>query len=416
MSLITSVQDLYNSLGIFKDLVNPIANTANQFKIFGLAVEAVQGQLSFGLPQAAQLTEDQLNALNNTDWSVITGNIATLTESLDTASQDRNIDLFLRFHGSSAPGVGITSALNDFLTEFYAIDDSLTEASGSVAETAKKIDPFKAWSDALRTSVRKATVKASLLAKGLPAELADSVINAEGFGKIYKRLIAGGQEAIDKFIKAFQKSADPSEAIGNRVSKITSLIEKNLEDAKTAIEDFKTLSKDFAKSITDFGAISTFQPDAGVPITAMGITANVRQRLGMVREFASVLKQLQSAKVPLNNAALADIVGMGPFEGLPYAKALLEAGSATISGLNQLQNQFVTPASIIGNIGAEAQTGTTMAALQGATNFTVAQGGINITVNGEITAQTRQDIETAVTNAFIRVGRERRNARRAGLK
>jgi hypothetical protein len=345
----------------------------------------------------------------------LTDQVVEINTKLNEAARARQIDLFIFFHGSSAPGVGITPALNDMFTDLYAVEETLTDASSSISEAAKKVDPFKAWSESLRTSARKATVKASLLAKGLPAELADSVINADGFNKIYERLIAGGQEAIDKFIKAFQKSADPSEAIGNRVTKITSLIEKNLEDAKTAIEDFKTLSKDFAKSITDFGAISTFQPDAGVPITAMGITANVRQRLGMVREFASVLQQLQSAKVPLNNAALADIVGMGPFEGLPYAKALLEAGSATISGLNKLQSQFVTPANIIGNIGAEAQSGTTMAALQSATNFDIKAGGIVINVNGEITAQTRQDIETAVTNAFTRVGQERRNARRAGV-
>jgi hypothetical protein len=326
------------------------------------------------------------------------------------------VNLFLKFHGASAPGVGITSALNDFFTELYTVQEDLSDASATVSEAAKKVDPFKAWSEALSTSVRKATVKAALLAKGLPAELADSVINADGFDKIYRRLIAGGQEAIDKFIKAFAKSADPSEAIGNRVNKITSTIEKNLQDAKTAIEDFKTLSKDFAKSITDFGAISTFQPDAGVPITAAGITANVRQRLAMVREFASVLQQLQSAKVPLNEAALVDLVGMGPMEGLPYAKALLDAGASTISGLNKLQGQFVTPANIIGNIGAEASSGTTMAALQSATNFQVQAGAINITVNGEITAQTRKDIENAVTNAFIRVGQERRNTRRAGVK
>jgi hypothetical protein len=416
LSLITQVQDLYNSLGIFKELFNPIKNTANQFQILGLALETVVGQLGFNLPQAAKLTEDQLNALNNTDWSVITGNVAALTEDLNNAAQDRDVNLFLKFHGASAPGVGITSALNDFFTELYKAQDEVNDNAGTVTEAAKKIDPFKAWSEALSTSVRKATVKAALLAKGLPAELADSVINADGFNKIYKRLIAGGQEAIDKFIKAFAKSADPSEAIGNRVNKITSTIEKNLQDAKTAIEDFKTLSADFAKSIKDFGAISTFQPDAGVPITAAGITANVRQRLAMVREFSSVLQQLQSAKVPLNQAALLDLVGMGPMEGLPYAKALLDAGASTISGLNKLQGQFVTPANIIGNIGAEASSGTTMAALQSATNFNVQAGGINITVNGEITAQTRQDLEDAVTSAFLRVGREQRNRGRAGVR
>lgn len=346
----------------------------------------------------------------------LTDQVVEINNKLNEAARARQIDLFIFFHGSSAPGVGITPALNDMFTELYKVEETLTDASSSISDAAKKVDPFKAWSESLRTSAKKATAKAALMAKGLPAELADSVINADGFNKIYKRLMAAGQGTIKKFIETFSKSAEGQAAIGAKVDSITTAIKDRLDKAKSAIEDFKNLSKDFAKSITDFGAISTFQPDAGVPITAMGITANVRQRLGMVREFASVLKQLQSAKVPLNNAALADIIGMGPFEGLPYAKALLEAGASTISGLNQLQSQFVTPANIIGNIGAEAQSGTTMAALQGATNFTVAQGGINITINGEITAQTKKELTDAVTTAFRQVGNEQRNRGRAGVR
>jgi hypothetical protein len=200
------------------------------------------------------------------------------------------------------------------------------------------------------------------------------------------------------------------------VEGITNDIQDQLKDAQTAIDEFKNLSADFAKAIMDFGAISTFQPDAGVPITAAGITANVRQRLAMVREFSKVLQQLQSAKVPLNDAALVDLVGMGPMEGLPYAKALLEAGASTISGLNKLQGQFVTPANIIGKIGAEASSGTTMAALQSATTFQIEAGGINITINGEITDKTTTQITNAVTAAFREVGREQRNRGRAGVR
>jgi hypothetical protein len=380
----------------------------------GLRVDEIQQLLFAGIP-ALEQNSRAFGDFAGIDLSPLRNQVVDINTQLNEAARARQIDLFIFFHGSSAPGVGITPALNDMFLEMYKVEETLTDASSSISDAAKKVDPFKAWSEALRTSAKKATAKAALMAKGLPAELADSVINMDGWKKVYDRLLKAGSSTIKDFIDTWSRGAEGQAAIGSQVDKITAQITSRLDKAKTAIEDFKTLSKDFAKSITDFGAISTFQPDAGVPITAMGITANVRQRLGMVREFASVLKQLQSAKVPLNNAALADIIGMGPFEGLPYAKALLEAGASTISGLNQLQSQFVTPANIIGNIGAEAQTGTNMAALQGATNFTVAQGGINITVNGEITAQTRQDIETAVTNAFIRVGRERRNARRAGV-
>jgi len=346
----------------------------------------------------------------------LTDQVVEVNTKLNEAARARQVDLFIFFHGSSAPGVGITPALNDFFTQLYAVEETLTDAGTTVSEVAKKINPFKAWSDAIADSAKQATAKVKLMTLGFPAELADSVINMDGWKKVYNRLLKGGSDTIRDFISTWSKGAQGQAAIGAQVDKITAQITSRLDKAKTAIDDFKNLSRDFAQSIKDFGAISTFQPDAGVPITAAGITANVRQRLAMVREFSSVLQQLQSAKVPLNQAALLDLVGMGPMEGLPYAKALLEAGASTISGLNKLQGQFVTPANIIGNIGAEASSGTTMAALQSATNFQVQAGAINITVNGEITAQTRKDIENAVTNAFIRVGQERRNSRRAGVK
>jgi len=415
VSMITQIKDAYNSLGIFKDFLNPITNTANQFRSIGLAIEAVTGQLSLGLPQAIGLTEDQLNALNHTDWSVIMGNVAELNTALDGTEKPRMASIWLEIHAAS--GVGISPGIGRELDQFFADQQAIADAaSTSTTAVVKKIDPFKAFSDALSDSAKKAAAKTKLMARGIPEALADSVINMDGWKKVYKRLLATGSSTIKDFITTWSKGAEGQAAIGTQVDKITAQITSKLDKAKTAIDEFKKLSKDFAKSIMDFGAISTFKPDAGVPITAAGITANVRQRLAMVREFSTVLQQLQSAKVPLNQAALLDLVGMGPMEGLPYAKALLEAGASTISGLNKLQGQFVTPANIIGNIGAEASSGTTMAALQSATNFQVQAGAINITVNGEITAQTRKDIENAVTNAFIRVGQERRNSRRAGVK
>ena len=415
ISLIKPINDFNTALGPFANFF--ITFNTSMFTGFGAALDALKMSLGINIPQAAQLTKEQLDAIAHTDWSVLMGTVADLNTALDETTKPRMANIWMEIHASSMAGVGISPGVTQALNQFFADQQATVDtASSSTTAAVKKIDPFKAWSDALRDSAKKAAAKTKLIAKGLPAELADSVINMDGWKKVYNRLLKAGSSTIKDFIDTWSRGAEGQAAIGSQVDKITAQITSRLDKAKSAIDDFKNLSKDFAKSITDFGAISTFKPDAGVPITAAGITANVRQRLGMVREFASVLKQLQSAKVPLNNAALVDIIGMGPFEGLPYAKALLEAGASTISGLNQLQKQFVTPANIIGNIGAEAQSGTTMAALQGATNFTVAQGGINITINGEITAQTRQDIETAVTNAFIRVGQERRNARRAGVK
>jgi hypothetical protein len=67
-------------------------------------------------------------------------------------------------------------------------------------------------------------------------------------------------------------------------------------------------------------------------------------------------------------------------------------------------------------MGAELQTGTTAAALESATNFKIEPGGIVINVNGEITGDTRRQLEQAVTKAFRELGREQRNRGRAGVR
>jgi hypothetical protein len=151
-----------------------------------------------------------------------------------------------------------------------------------------------------------------------------------------------------------------------------------------------------------------------VPITGEGIVANITQRLAMVREFGAALSELGT--LGLNKGSRLEILGMGPIDGLAYAKALVAAGSKTIGDINTLQGQFVTPANVLGNMGAELQTGTTAAALEAKTNFDIRPGGIVININGEIDGAVRQQLTDAVTAAFREVGREQRNRGRVGVR
>jgi phage-related protein len=287
-------------------------------------------------------------------------------------------------------------------------------SSGADAKPEKPKDPFKDFKDGLAKSVAQLKSRTKLIAAGVPAALADSIVGAEGFKQITKRLLEGGRKAVGEFVKLWAKGSEGQAAIAAGVDAMVATIQKRIDDAKKLAQDFQKIANGFMRMVLDVRKIGTFQPAAGVPITGEGIVANLQQRLGMVREFSAALTQL--AVLGLNKPSRLEILSMGPIDGLAYAQALVAAGKSTISDINTLQGQFVTPANVLGNMGAELQTNTTAAALQAATTITVSPGAVNITVNGEITAQTRQDIETAVTNAFIRVGQERRNSRRAGVK
>ena len=289
-----------------------------------------------------------------------------------------------------------------------------TSGGGGDAKPEKPKDPFKDFKAGLQKSVDQLKSRARLIAAGVPAALADSIVGAEGFKQITKRLLEGGRKAVSEFVKLWAEGSEGQAAIAAGVDAMVATIQKRIDDAKKLAQDFQKIANGFMRMVLDVRKIGTFQPAAGVPITGEGIVANLQQRLGMVREFSAALTQL--AALGLNKPSRLEILAMGPIDGLVYAQALVAAGKSTIGDINTLQGQFVTPANVLGNMGAELQTGTTAAALQSATNFEIKPGGIVINVNGEITAQTKKELTDAVTAAFRQVGNEQRNRGRAGVR
>jgi hypothetical protein len=287
-------------------------------------------------------------------------------------------------------------------------------SSGADAKPEKPKDPFKDLKAGLEKSVAQLKSRTRLIAAGVPAALADSIVGAEGFKQITKRLLEGGRKAVGEFVKLWAEGSEGQAAIAAGVDKMVATIQKRIDDAKKLAQDFQKIANGFIRMVLDVRKIGTFQPAAGVPITGEGIVANLQQRLGMVREFNRALTQL--AKLGLNKSSRLEILQMGPMDGLAYAQALVAAGKSTISDINTLQGQFVTPANVLGNMGAELQTGTTAAALEAKTNFDIRPGGIVININGEIDGAVRQQITDAVTAAFREVGREQRNRGRTGVR
>jgi hypothetical protein len=411
IKLIEPINNVNESLGVFANF--PITFNSAMFTAFGAAIEGIKGQLGFDLPQATQLSETQINSLINTDWSVLVGNIHAVGGTLDDATKDRTANIFLQLHGGRAPGVGIDQNINSILQRFYAAQDEVQESASS-GGSAPVVPPnfFKEYIASLASEVGKVKQRAKLLARGIPAAMADGILSDPNWQEIVKGLMSKGKDAVNGYIAAWKKSPAGFAVIQERVQDIVDEAKKTLDRLKQHREDFNKIRDDFKNTAMDFGSVTTLQTEGTV--TAEGITANLRQRLQIVKQFSAALTKLQ--KKGLGPTALTDIIGLGPFEGLQYANAILAGGATTINDIKNISGQFQTPANTIANIGAESVTSTTAAALDQSTNFEIKAGGINITINGEITQQTTEQIRNAVTKAFLDVGKEKRNRGKVGVR
>lgn len=199
--------------------------------------------------------------------------------------------------------------------------------------------------------------------------------------------------------------------INARTQEIADRARTQLQSAREEVANFRSITDDFKRGITEFGAVSSLQAEASVPISAEMITANMRQRLAAITAFSTKIKELKTKGLPAS--VLVDIINQGPFDGLRYAEAIL-ASKTAISDISSLTAGINRQAGIIGNIGAEATTGTTLGNLQAATSFVVQAGGINITVNGEVSAKTVKEIKDAVRDSLKRVSREAKGSRKPG--
>jgi hypothetical protein len=236
-------------------------------------------------------------------------------------------------------------------------------------------------------------------------------------GMILDDIEQARKDAEDSANAAEEEAARAEAALRERIRKRTQTLADNaraqVQAAKDEIASFRGIVKDYRSGVQEFGAVSSLQAEAGVPITGQMITDNMRQRLSVIRKFAVAVKDLQGKGLP--NSVLLDVINQGPFEGLRYAEALL-ANKETIGTVKDLATRIASQGGVIGNIAAEATTGTTMGALQAATSVNVQAGGIQITVNGEVTAKTVKEIRQAVSDALRGVGRESKASRKTGAR
>ena len=89
---------------------------------------------------------------------------------------------------------------------------------------------------------------------------------------------------------------------------------------------------------------------ADAAVTGANLRKSMADRLAKMKEFASALKRLKS--LGLNGAMIQELLDAGPVDGLEMAKAILDAGLDTITGLNVAQSELDTVSRNIGRFGA----------------------------------------------------------------
>jgi hypothetical protein len=411
IDLVDKISRLQQSLGFLSDSFNPIAGAARDIGILSSVLEIVGNKIGLNVVPSARDAKNEILAMSQMDMSYLRQQLGLVSAAADEAARPRTLSIVLQAR-FNAGQVGMSPDLTRILNAYFEsqIDDSYYSAAD--VKVAPPRDPFKEWTASLSEQSRVLATRVKLVAAGIPAVMADSILSSPDWRRIVKGVLAAGRQGVDAYVSQWLRAPDGVAAIADRVEAIVDVADQRLERIRDRADEFRDVQRQFADIAADFGKLTTVNPD--LPLTGETISQNLRQRLATVKQFAASLDQLREKG--LGPIALADIIRLGPFEGLQYAKAILEGGQVTIDTVANLSSQFQAPANVIGQIGAEVTTGTTLAAIQAGQQFQVQAGAVQITVNGEVTATVRQQITDAVTDAFSQVGREARTRGRAGVR
>lgn len=368
------------------------------------AAEALGTGLLAGFLGSTTSTEDLVNALRNAQPQLesIGRTVGQLAQALNFMIGYLVIGTSL-WRGLFAAVTGNQDAMDQVVIDFNQWKDATFNAGN-------------AWETASNQVADNPIVGVVTTVDPYGKALGESVAPfSKVIGMILEDIRKAREEADADAAAAEEEAARAREALRRRIESRTSEIadraRRQLQAAKDEVAAFRGVTSDFKRGLTDFAAVSSLQAEASVPISAEMITENMRQRLAAIREFATKVKTLQTKGLP--SSVLVDIINQGPFDGLRYANAILSSKTA-IGDIQGLTASINTQAGIIANIGAEAATGTTLGALQSATTFAIEAGGINITVNGDVTATTVKQIRQAVADAMKRVGQEAKASRKPG--
>ena len=428
-----------------KRLIPSIDATAIAHKDLSAVVASLEGQFSGSAAAAAQTYSGQLAILSQvaqeTQQAFGAGFLAGFFNTTDvtksTAEELKNMQQTMEDTGRSIGQLAallaeLGQAWSNTVGVLYANDLMPLQVLGKIigiymgdsieltTTAATALDRYSSsWQNAAKTVSYNPIVGTMSVVDPYGAALG---VQPDRFKNVIQGIIdAANQAQADAEqagADAASAAADAAKRLAERTKSETDRIlgdlTSNLAKAKAASDEFRSIRRGYVDAAKADAAISTFNPEG--PITGRGIAANVKQRLGLIKQFAAAIGKLQGK---LNGAALSDIIAQGPVAGLPYAEALLK-DTVSRKSVNASFAQLATPTATIGKIGAELATGTTAAKLAAAETFTnkyvIGKDAIQITVNGEITAKTRQELKQAVRDALSGVGREGKNGKKGNVR
>jgi hypothetical protein len=155
-------------------------------------------------------------------------------------------------------------------------------------------------------------------------------------------------------------------------------LEATIRDQGTALEHLATASANLAakianikayaaqetQSLESFSDISTITggTDANgnaLPVTGLEIKTGLQQDLNTLRKFFAIIKQLKNAGV--DKVMIAQVIALGPADGVTYGEAILAGGKSLIAEINSEEKQISAIDIRIGQRAADVQFGQPLA-------------------------------------------------------
>ena len=192
--------------------------------------------------------------------------------------------------------------------------------------------------------------------KKLADEFAARSLNTVAAIKDYtKQAIA----EIDKYYKGHEATRLTS-AIESQ-SKAMQALATKYQTLQTTISAMKTyaanITSNLASSYSDLSNITAPTDALGnpAPVTGTYIAQQLQSKLATLRLFLAAIGKLSKDK--LGKTLIAQVIALGPDEGLQYADAILAGGSSLISQLNSIEGSITSTETQIGQEAADIQYG-----------------------------------------------------------
>lgn len=253
---------------------------------------------------------------------------------------------------SGGPVFGPGTATSDSIPAMLSNGEYVIRASSAKRIGYGNLDRLNRYADGGKVSKKRSAAREAL--KDLLAQrrdavgsIASSLLGAVGLGAAfdpsrYRELLDALKTAGDAVVAAQEKVNEA------RAAKVNA---SGPTEMAAALKAEAEASRELAAAKTAESAARK-QAESAKP-TAKNVRTGLHSLSERMRKFASVLKALK--RKGLREDLLAQLVELGPMDGLDEARALNAGSAKDLAGINADQARIVKTAQAIGRFGAHAQ-------------------------------------------------------------